>query len=41
MVKLLQEAGENPDRYLSDDAKELLEDEKIKQQLHDKYRKKI
>lgn len=39
LVQILKEQGENPDKYLPDKAKELLEDDALRTQLKEKYRK--
>ena len=39
LVQILKEQGENPDKYLPDKAKELLEDEALREQLKAKYKK--
>ena len=37
MIDLLQKNGENPDKYLPERAKELIEEDKLRQQLKQKY----
>jgi len=39
MSELLQEAGENPNKYLSNEAKELLEEDKYISTIRNKYQK--
>lgn len=39
LVQILKEQGENPDKYLPDKAKELLEDDALRAQLREKYKK--
>ena len=37
MISLLKEHGEDPDKYLDETAKELLEEDRLKQELKQKY----